>query len=119
GGDPPAAPRGGPGAPAPPPGGGGNPRWGSRVSAASPRMIAAVLAVLASAQVAAATDTVRHTGAAGSPERGSRMWCRTSPPRRQRRAAVLDVARPPDRIATTPDGPAGASSRRPVTSCTR
>jgi hypothetical protein len=36
-------------------------------------MIAAVLAAFASAQVAAATETVRHTGAAGRPERGSRM----------------------------------------------
>jgi hypothetical protein len=36
-------------------------------------MIAAVAAVFASAQVAAATETVRQTGAAGRPVRGSRM----------------------------------------------
>ncbi len=74
-------------------------------------MIAAVLAVLAPVHVAAATDTVRHTAAAGRPERGSRMWCSTSPPRRQRRAVVLDVARPPEWIATTADGPAGEVRR--------
>ena len=68
-------------------------------------MMAAVLAVLASAQLAAATDTVRQYTGAGSPVRGSRMWCSTSPPRRQRRAVVLDVASPPSRMATTADGP--------------
>ena len=73
----------------------GRPSPVSQAGAAPPRMIAAVLAMLASVQVAAATETVRQTGAAGSPVRGSRMWCSTSPPRRQRRAAVLEVARPP------------------------
>ena len=82
-------------------------------------MIAAVLAMLASVQLAAATETVRQTGAAGSPVRGSRMWWSTSPPRRQRRAAVLEVARPPPWMATTADGPACASSGRPLMSCTR
>jgi hypothetical protein len=43
-------------------------------------MIAAVAAVFASAQVAEATETVRQTGAAGRPVRGSRMWCSKSPP---------------------------------------
>jgi hypothetical protein len=62
-------------------------------------MTAAVLAAFASAQLSAATETVRHTGSAGRPVRGSRMWCSTSPPRCQRRAAVLEVARPPARIA--------------------
>ena len=69
-------------------------------------MIAAVLAVLASTQVAAATDTVRQYTGAGRPVRGSRMWCSTSPPRRQRRAVVLDVASPPSWMATTAAGPA-------------
>ena len=45
----------------------------SQAGAARPRMIAAVLAMLASVQLAADTETVRHTGAAGSPVRGSRM----------------------------------------------
>jgi hypothetical protein len=36
-------------------------------------MIAAVLAVFAAVQVGAATDTVRQTGGAGRPVRGSRM----------------------------------------------
>jgi hypothetical protein len=78
-----------------------------------------VAAVLASAQVAAATETVRQIGAAGSPVRGSRMWCSTSPPRCQRRAAVDEVARPPSLIATTALGPRGGSSGMAVMSCTR
>ena len=41
--------------------------------------MAAVLAVLASTQVAAATVTVRHQGAATSPVRGSTMWCTVRP----------------------------------------
>ena len=82
-------------------------------------MIAAVAAVFASAQVEAATDTVRHTGAAGRAVRGSRMWCSTSPPRRQRRAVVDDVASPPSRIVTTWLGPPGGSPGSAVLSCTR
>src|SRR5882724_4383143 len=82
-------------------------------------MIAAVAAVFASAQVAAATETVRHTGAAGRPVRGSRMWCSTSPPRRQRRAAVDDVASPPSLIVTTWLGPSAGSPGGAVLSCTR
>jgi len=82
-------------------------------------MIAAVAAVFASAQVEAATDTVRHTWAAGRAVRGSSMWCSTSPPRRQRRAAVDDVARPPSRIVTTWLGPSGGSPGSAVLSWTR
>jgi hypothetical protein len=37
-------------------------------------MIAAVLIVLAAAHVGAAMLTVRHTGSADRPVRGSRMW---------------------------------------------
>ena len=43
----------------------GRPRLASQPSARRPRMIAAVLAALASAQVPAVTDTVRQTGSAG------------------------------------------------------
>ena len=45
-----------------------------------PRTIAAVPAMLASTQVAAATLTVRHTSSAGSARRGSRMWWRGPAP---------------------------------------
>ena len=51
----------------------GRPRDSSQRGADVPRTIAAVLAVLASTHEAAATLTVRHTGAAGSPVRGSTM----------------------------------------------
>ena len=44
----------------------GSPPRSSQATAASPRTIAAVLAVLASTHVAAATLTVRQTSAAGS-----------------------------------------------------
>ena len=47
-------------------------------SARHPRMIAAVLTVLAARQVWAATLTVRHTGSADHPVRGSRMWWTSS-----------------------------------------
>jgi hypothetical protein len=43
----------------------------SQSSAASPRTIAAVAAVLASTQVAATTEAVRHADSTGSPLRGS------------------------------------------------
>src|ERR1039457_7104732 len=82
-------------------------------------MIAAVLAVLASTQLAAATETVRQTGSAGSPARGRRMCWITSPPQRQRRARVLAVARPPPRILTTAAGPAAGAFGRPLASWTR
>jgi hypothetical protein len=56
-------------------------------------MIAAVLAMFASTQEAAATVTVRHALSAGRPVAGSMRWC-ASP---HRRTVVLDVARPPER----------------------
>ena len=60
--------------------------------------MAAVDAVLAPMQVAAATLTVRQTAAAGRPVRGSIRWCSSSPPRspasahdaRRGQAAALD-----------------------------
>ena len=51
----------------------GRPSASSHCGADAPRTIAAVLAVLASTHEAAATLTVRHTGAAGSPVAGSTM----------------------------------------------
>ena len=51
----------------------GRPRLASQPRAARPRMTAAVLAALASAQVPAVTDTVRQTASAGRAVRGSRM----------------------------------------------
>ena len=73
-------------------------------------MIAAVAAVLASAQFAATTEISRQTGAAGSAVRGSRMWWNMMPPRRQRRATAEEIARPPLLIATTVPGPAPPGS---------
>src|SRR5437773_450806 len=63
--------------------------------AASPRTIAAVDAMLASRQVAAATVTVRKGPVAGRLVRGSMMWWSTAVPRVQRRTVVLEVATPP------------------------
>jgi len=60
-------------------------------------MIDAVLAMLASAQVAAATLTVRQQERAGSPVRGSMMWCIVLRSAVQVLTVVLDVARPPER----------------------
>ena len=97
----------------------GRPRLSSQPGAASPRMMAAVLAMFACSAVSAATDTVRQTGVTGSPLRGSRMWCSVTPPRRQRRAAVPEVARPPALMAIIADWPAGGSSGCPVMSWTR
>ncbi len=57
----------------------------------------AVAAMLASAQQAAATLTVRHRESAGAPVRGSMMWCIVDPSWLQRRTVVLEVARPPAR----------------------
>ena len=91
----------------------GRPSDSSHRGADAPRTIAAVLAVLASTHEAAATVTVRHTGAAGSPVRGSTMWWTSRPARRQRRTVVLDVARPPPSTATrwpSAPGPARWSS---------
>ena len=67
----------------------------ARLGADAPSRMAAVDAVLAPAQVAAATVTVRQTTAAGRPVRGSIRWCSSSPPRCQRRRTMLDVANPP------------------------
>ena len=52
----------------------GNPSSASQSGAPRPRTTAAVLAVLASTQLAAVTVTVRQTGSAGRPVRGSRTW---------------------------------------------
>src|SRR3954470_2377135 len=79
-------------------------------SAGQPRMIAAVLTVLAAKQVCAAALTVRHTGSADHPVRGSRMWWTTSLSHRQRRWIVLDVASAaPDGSATEPAGSSASS----------
>src|SRR6202011_5124515 len=64
----------------------------------SPMIRAAVAAALASTHVAAATETMAHGVRAGRPVEGSMMWCSSTPPRRQRRAVVPDVARPPSKI---------------------
>lgn len=56
--------------------------------------------MFASAQLAAATLTVRHVPRAGAPVAGSMMWCIVRPSWRQRRTAVLEVARPPEWIVT-------------------
>jgi len=62
--------------------------------------MAAVDAVFASTHEAAQTLTVRQTSTAGTPLRGSTMWWTSPAAVRQRRTVVLDVARPPERIAT-------------------
>ena len=67
--------------------------------------MAAVLAVFASTHEAAATVAVRQTRSTGIPVRGSTMWWSSIPPARQRRTSVLEVARPPEAIATTGPGP--------------
>ena len=91
----------------------------SHPGAALPRTIDAVLAVFASTQVAAVTDTVRQGEAAGSPVRGFSTWCSTRSPRTQRRADVLEVASPPAAMATVDVGPVTSSSGRPGRSWTR
>ena len=83
--------RGRPGSPA----GWAGPRRSATATARSPRTIAAVAAMLASRQLAAATLTVRQGPSAGRPDAGSTTWCRLSPPVVQRRTVVLEVARPP------------------------
>ena len=65
-----------------------------------PFTMAAVEAMLASTQDAAATVAVRHTLFTGMPVDGSMMWWSTTPPRLQRRTVVLDEASPPDRMVT-------------------
>ena len=80
-------------------------------SQSSPRTIVAVAAICASRQDAAATETVRQGVSAGSPVTGSTMWCSPTPPRRQRRTEVEDVASPPVRIRTAGrSGSAAAAS---------
>jgi hypothetical protein len=54
--------------------------------------------MFASAQLAAATLTVRHLVRDGAPVCGSMMWCMFTPRWLQRRTAVLEVARPPEQI---------------------
>src|SRR4051794_8486166 len=97
----------------------GTPTSRSQGQTACPRTIAAVLTVLASTQLPAATETVRQAGAAGSPLRGSSRWCSHTAPRRHRRATVEEVARPPSVIVTTETGPVDGTSGSPVTSSTR
>ena len=57
-------------------------------------MIAAVLSALAVRQSDAATLTLRHTGSAERPVRGSMMWWTRSPLCRHCLRRVLDVASP-------------------------
>ena len=75
----------------------GGRRRRSHGRAPRPSTIAAVLAMFASTQVAAATDTVRQCSAAGAPVRGSidvmRVAAAAAP---AADASVLDVASPPD-----------------------
>jgi len=78
----------------------GRPSPASQAAARSPRKIAAVLAVFASTQVAAATLTARQHDRAGSPVLGTMMWCSRVLPRRQLRTAVPEVAKPPVLIST-------------------
>ncbi len=52
----------------------GRPRASNQSGAPGPRMTAAVLAVLASTQLAAATLTVRQSPVAGRPVAGSTRW---------------------------------------------
>ena len=64
-----------------------------------------MLAALASTQLPAATDAVRHNGSGLTPVRGSMMWwvqpdLAESRPVRQRRATVDEVANPPEVIET-------------------
>ena len=72
-------------------------------------MIAAVEAALASAQLAAATLTVRHGPAAGRPVRGSTMWCITGRPAatggRSPTTWPTAAAGEPDRAAPAPARP--------------
>src|SRR5262249_61097813 len=95
----------------------GRPSPASQPTAPSPRTIAAVLAVFASTQLAAATLTVRQQDCAGSPVAGVMMWCSRAVPRRQLRTAVPEVARPPVQISTAgpaqPPAPAALAGAEP------
>ena len=86
------------------------PRWASQGSASAPSTTAAVLAVLAATHVGPVAVTVRQYGVTGRPVRGSSRWCRTTPPRRQRRTVVLEVASPPEVSSTTHSGRTCASA---------
>lgn len=87
----------------------GSLRASSLATAGAPQMIAAVLAALASTQVAAATDTNFQCSLATSPVAGSTMWCRRRFPRRHVRSDVLELARPPeDKLTTCPTASVGA-----------
>src|SRR5215472_19056980 len=88
----------------------GNPREASQSGAAADLIMAAVLAVLASTQVAAATVAAAQQLLADRPVRGSTMWCSVLRPRRQVRDPVVEVASPPALIATTGPGPMSAPS---------
>ena len=90
-------------------------RSSSHATAAAPRTIAAVLAVFASVQVPAATLTVRQHERAGWPVAGSTMWCIRRPSRDQVRTVVLEVARPPEMIATVWPGASGPAAWSSVT----
>jgi hypothetical protein len=70
-----------------------NPRTDSQVAASRPSTTAAVDAVLASTQLGAVIVALRQTGAAGAAVRGSTMWWSRTPPRRQARLTVDEVAR--------------------------
>ena len=78
----------------------GSPLVTSQSGASGPSTMAAVAAALASTQLAAATDAVRHRGAGFSPVRGSTMWCAHHADVRHRRTVVDEVARPPQVIDT-------------------
>ena len=65
----------------------------------APRMIAAVLAVLASTQFPAATLTVRQQDRR-LPVAGSMMWCSAGRPQAHPRTVVLEVAKPPEKGRT-------------------
>ena len=82
------------------PGGQRGQRSLSQPAARGPSTIAAVAAALASTHVAAATLTVRQYSGAGAPVAGSTMWWTSTRPAFHRRTVVLEVARPPARIAT-------------------
>ncbi len=96
----------------------GSPSRSSQAHAWAPRTSAAVVAMFASAQLAAATLTVRHVERAGEPVRGSMMWCIVRPSWRQRRTVVLEVASPPPQIEIVCPGASGPLRWSSVT-CTR
>src|SRR5437763_685089 len=71
--------------------------------------------MFASTQVAAATETARQRPSAGSPVSGSRMWCSSRPPRRQRGEVTVvagDDERLADRRVDGAVGDAGGAQRR-------